>query len=259
MTWNSLGRRRTFRQLWNDPERTILTLESFARTESDGAADIARVAERTFDPWLREHYVRHATDERRHGELFAELAHDLRRQHPQVPPAGVAIPFDLTRGRDTGDEINAHGFLEAHRYDDFSDVQFVAMLYAAERRAAALFALQHELTGHLPAVQAAFAAILKDEQYHVSYTKAALVRFKEQGRALEVARAQKSAGEARLLCAWKRLGAGATGNFGRLLLLVAYFTVCAPFALAFRGRRLPGGLQQPRTTHPAAALRSQYL
>ncbi|HMQ58993.1 MAG TPA: DMT family transporter, partial [Rhizobiaceae bacterium] len=79
--------------------QTILTLESFALTESDGAADIARVAERTIDPWLREHYLRHATDERRHGELFAEWAHDLRQHHPQGTRVSARSPSPAERAR----------------------------------------------------------------------------------------------------------------------------------------------------------------
>lgn len=259
MGWNPLSRRRALRQVWADPERTILTLESFARTETDGAADIARAASRTVDPWLRDHLERHAEDERRHGDMFRELARTRRAARPRTPAAGVAIPFDLTRGRPDGeDSVNAHGFLETDRYDDFQDVPFVAMLHVAEKKAASLFEVQHELTGHLPDVQAAFRTILKDEQYHVSYTRSALERFREQGRGREVSRALKAASEARLLGSWKRLGARATGNLGRLLLFVAYFTVCAPFALASRRQTDDGGFRDPRVPDPSATLGSQY-
>ena len=259
MVFEGFAEKRRYEQVWSDPERTILTLESFSHTENDGAVDIARAAERTSDPWLKEHLLRHAEDERRHGELFTGLGRSLRERHPEVPAVDESTPFDLASGK-PGDEVNAHGFLSGGRYEEFGDVEFVAMLHVAEKRAASLFQTQHDLTPHLPEVREVFASILKDEQYHVSYTKTALARWRDQGRGREVSRALKAAEEARLLGAWKRLGVRAAGNFGRLVLRICYFTLCIPFALTMRGRAAPGTMHTPRDGESGdVQLTSQYL
>lgn len=255
--WKAFGRRRRFADLWHDEGRTRRTLESFARTERGGASDIEKAARRTLDPWLREHLLRHAADERRHGEMFEALARSLADAGSSE--GDREIEFELISGsRDRGD-VNAHGFLASGEFDDFDDVEFVAMLHVAEKKAAALFAMQRDLTAHRPEVQRAFADILKDERYHVSYTHAALQRMRESGRGREVSRALAAARGQRALGAWKRLGARVTANLGRLLLFATYFTVLVPFALLARVRRREDVPSAPRFARPSDTLRSQYL
>jgi len=246
---SSIGfaRRRREGAVWSDPERKLRTLESFARTEADGGRDIAAAARKASDPELRAHLQRHARDEVRHAELFHRRAQELRAQ------VGVGVQrddeldprYDLSRGRPAS-EVDAHGFLKLALFDELGEVAYVAMLHVAEQRAAELFQRHSRLLHEDPATQAIFLEILKDEKYHVAYTRTTLERWRAQGRASEVKAALKSARGSSFLEAWKRLGLRSTAGFGRVVLCLAYFTIAAPFALGLRRRSADGSWDVPQ-------------
>jgi hypothetical protein len=258
------------RAVWADPARTLLTLQSFARTEADGGRDIATAARRVVDPELRRHLLRHAEDETRHAELFRRRAEELRAAGGAVVAAASAVDtgvagdaaYDLSRGR-PAHEVDAHGFLTLGLLDELGEVPYVAMLHVAEERAARLFRVHADLTQEDPATHGIFESILRDEQYHVAWTRAVLDGWREQGRADEVKRALKDARASRLWGAWKRLGVRSGAGFGRLVLVVMYFTVLLPFALLARAGRERNGWRAPRPSpggsgDPLAAARAQY-
>ncbi len=257
MSWNPLSGRARYADLWHDAERTILTLESFAETEADGARDIRTAAERTVDPFLREHFLRHAADEQRHAELFRDRARELRAEHPHVAVPERDARFDLAKGRDN-DDLDAHGFFVAGLMDELGDVSYVAMLHVAEKRAEKLFRLQCDVTRHDHRTNAVFREILRDEMYHVSYTKTALDQWRKRGRGKEVSEALSSANGNRFLGAWRRLGVRAAGGFGQLVLLIVYWTAVPPFGLIARCSRVAGGFREPLFTDGKCRLRSQY-
>jgi hypothetical protein len=241
------------RAVWADPARTLLTLESFARTEADGGRDIASAARRVGEPELRRHLERHAGDEQRHAELFRRRAEELRAAGGAPVAAATAAgadvagdaAYDLSRGR-PAHEVDAHGFLSIGLLDELGEVPYVAMLHVAEERAARLFKLHAELTRGDEATHSIFESILRDEHYHVAWTRAVLDGWKADGRKDEVKRALKDARQSRLLGAWKRLGVRAGGSFGRVLLVVMYFTVLLPFGLLARARRDATGWRASR-------------
>ncbi len=257
MSWNPLSARPRWRELWSDPERAIRTLESFSQTEADGARDIRAAAERTADPWLKEHFLRHAADEQKHADLFRRRARELRQAHPEVTLGEQEKRFDLAQSRSQND-VNAHGFLLAGLMDDLGEVPYVAMLHVAEQKAEALFRTQVAATADDPETRAIFEEILKDELYHVSYTKTALDQWKKAGRGREVTDALQNARGKRFLSAWKRFGIRAAGNFGRLLLIVCYWTVLLPFALIARLGKPRAEWKAPLFTAPEKRLESQY-
>ncbi len=256
------------RAVWADPARALLTLESFARTEADGGRDIASAARRVADVELRQHLARHAGDELKHAELFRRRAEELRAAGGAAAAAATAAgadvsgdaAYDLSRGR-PAHEVDAHGFLTVGLLDELGEVPYVAMLHVAEERAARLFRVHAELVRDDPATRRIFEEILRDEQYHVAWTRAMLDRWRAEGRGDEVGRALKDARASRLWGAWKRLGARAGFNFGRLLLLLLYWTVLAPFGLAARrGRERPGwkAPRPPLSQDPRAQAGSQF-
>jgi len=253
----SVRSHRAERALWSEPERTLRTLESFARTEADGGRDIAAAARRAQDEELRAHLERHAADEVRHAELFRRRAQELRAAHGVGAQRDDELDprFDLARGR-SSTEVDAHGFLKLALFDELGEVAYVAMLHVAEQRAAALFARHARALEQDRATQAIFLEILKDEKYHVAYTGATLKRWRAQGRAREVGSALKSARGSRLLDGWKRLGMRSTAGLGRVVLCVAYYTAAAPFALALRRQSDPRGWK-PAAVRSSGALRSQ--
>ncbi len=246
------------RASWQDPLRKVRSLESFAQTEEDSGWDLLAAAKQISDPELREHMLRHAADEARHARLFQARAAELRAD---LPSAGARAeepdrPYDMSRGRQRGD-VNAHGFFSAGLMGELGIVDYMTMLHVAEQRAADLFEVHRELNASDPATVAVFDSVLRDEKYHISYTRRFLDRWSEEGRSGEVRRGLKAAKGSRLLAGWKRLGARSGAGFGRALLFVMYWTVLAPFGLLARFAREPKGWQAPRRA-PGAAPDGQF-
>ncbi len=247
MGFSDFALRLRSRGVWLDPGRKVRTLESFALTEEDGGRDIAGAARRVSDAELAGHLERHAVDERRHAELFRRRAAELRAAAAATGEPGTAADrsWDLSRGRPATD-VDFHGFYTVGLLEELGEVPYVAMLHVAECRAAALFRVHHDLTRDDPPTAAVFEDILRDENYHVAWTTAMLRRWREEGRGDEVSRALKAARASRFMGAWRRAGARAGANFGRLLLRVVYLTVLAPFGLAAARRRAgASGWQAP--------------
>ena len=241
-----LAKRRD-RAVWADPERKLLTLESFSRTEEDGGRDLVAAAKRVTDPDLRSNLERHAEDELRHAEMFRERARSVRAELHVADPSGARSdrPYDLSSKR-PGLEQDAHGFFNAGLYDELGEVEYVAMLHVAESRAADLFAHHLQLVPDDPGTAQMFEDILKDEKYHMSYTLRFLERWEKEGRAGEVKRALRAARSSRALTSWKALGMRSASGFGRVTLWLSYWTFVAPFGLlAKRGARTTG-FQEPK-------------
>ncbi len=232
--------RRLHRAVWSSPTRKRATLELFARTEADGGRDVASAARRTRDPWLRERFLRHASDEERHSNLFRERAAALEALEAGRAGAAGALEraFELDPSRA---DLDSHGFLRAGMYDELGEVAYVAMLHVAELRAAALFRLHRDLLDADRGTQAVFVSILRDEAYHDAYTGEALKRWRAAGRGREVKRALESARGARFLGALRRAGTRAANSLGRTLLLVLQVTLLLPAAWIARRHRPRGG------------------
>ena len=128
-----LARRRA-RAVWRDPRRTVATLESFSRTETDGGRDLESVVDRVVNAELRQHLRKHADDELRHGDAFRRRAREIRRELGGTPDEAEA-PSLLLGARSSRDDIDAHGFFLANRFDEFGEVAYVTMLHLAERKA----------------------------------------------------------------------------------------------------------------------------
>jgi ferritin-like protein len=238
------------RRVWGHPGRSVQLLLRFARTEAGGAADIAAAAASAASPSLCAHLARHAEDEGRHARLLRERARDLGAADARADGAPAAVGPDLLPSaseRETGRlSLTDHGFLPSARFRDYGELRYVAMLHVAERRAAAEFR-DHcaAAAARDPATAAVLRAILRDEEYHVAYTRAQLRTWAAQGRAAEVRRALR---EMRLLRARLRLLQAArlvADATGRALLAAVYATVFLPFAMASRGLRARDGWRAP--------------
>ncbi len=254
------------RALWTDPARTIRTLEAFARTEADGGRDISMAARRVAVPELGAHLERHAEDERRHAELFRRRAAELRERQ-----GGLAVPkgsgervYELRSASgyvSTEGEValNEHGFFGFGQIDELGEVAYVAMLHVAEKNAAAEFSAHHAALTHDPETRAIFAAILKDEKYHVAYTGTFLDRWKKSGRGAEVKSALSAARGSRLIGRLKRTGLRAGARVGRIQLWLLYYTLFAPVGLiASRSGKAPAWAEPAGAAEGADEARSPY-
>src|SRR5262245_41050311 len=217
------------RWVWRDTERRARKLLRFAETEADGGRDLARAAELTADPTLRRLLLRHAQDERRHAELFASRGRALL----QAGPARARRPFEANwlapgeRG------------LDALRVDGTGTGPLLAFLHLSEKAAAGRFALYREVLADDPATQAVFADVLRDEEFHMTYTRKQLARLVPARHGLALWRARAG----RFFRAYLRVAAAVASFAGGLILTVQYFLLLPPFALLARraARREPAG------------------
>lgn len=219
--------RRRARAVWSDPTRSLRTLESFEATEADGARDIANAAKQTFDPQLATLLTHHAADERRHAQLFRRRANELRSAAGNINY--IDRQGDLSRAR--AQTVHFHNTDSSRKFNTDLEISYLAKLHVAEERAAKIFEVHRDLTKNDDATSAIFEEILRDEQFHVSYTRAALERYKKIGRGSDVHKALRRARGSRLIVAWKSLGARSGAGLSKIILNVLYFTIIPVFVL----------------------------
>jgi rubrerythrin len=237
------------RAAWRDPVRRYRTLLAFSATEEDGGKNLLASAARVEDDELRGHLLKHAEDEARHARLFRDRAAEVRGQVADsgaADGAQVERLWDVSPGQE-GDGQDTHGFLSDELLDRRGEVAYVAMLHVAELKAEQLFGRFAKETAHDPETQAVFEQILKDERYHVAYTRRFLDQWREQGFGQEVDRELKAAKSSRFMGNWRRFGLRSASGFGRVLLHALYLTVLMPFGLAARRSRPVTGWQEPST------------
>lgn len=214
--------------VWRDPVRRGHRLLRFAEVEADGGRDIARAAELTVDARLRRLYLRHALDEQRHADLFRRRGAELLRGRGA---AGAGWQPDwLAPGERGLDDV------EVARERDGS---LLAFLHLSERGAARSFDTYGRALAHDPETRAMFERILKDEAFHMNYTRHELARVapKRQGWLLWKARL------GRLWKGYLRFAVALGSLIGAVLLTVQYFLLLPVFALIAKRaeRREPPG------------------
>jgi hypothetical protein len=231
--------------VWKDAARRGLRLLRFAEVEADGGRDLVRASELTGDPRLRRLYLRHATDERRHADMFRQRGIELLH----ASPAGdLALPASdwLAPGERGLDDVNVEGG---------RDGPLLAFLHLSEGNAARDFAIYRDAVGGDDRTRAVFERILRDEEFHMNYTRAELARVSpsKQGRLLWGARLS------RLWKAYLRFAVWLAGLIGGIVLTVQYFLILPPFAWISRraARREPEGWTAT-SAERAHNLRDQY-
>jgi hypothetical protein len=205
------------RWVWRDADRRARKLLRFAVTEAEGGRDIARAAESTRDPALRRLLLRHALDEGRHAHLFGARGRALGRS--RAGGGGGLLDSDWLAPGEPG--------LGGVRVDNLGDSALLAFLHLSERAAAERFAVYRDILGHDPATQAVFDEVLRDEEFHMMYTRRELGRLVARRRGLALWRARA----ARFGRAYLRVAAAIAGLVGGLILTAQYFLLVPAFAL----------------------------
>ena len=215
--------------VWRDAARRGLRLLRFAEVEADGGRDLVRASELTGDARLRRLYLRHASDERRHADIFRQRGIELLHA---FPAGDLRLPDNdwLAPGERGLDDVNVEGG---------RDGPLLAFLHLSERNAARDFAVYRDAVGDDDRTRSVFAHILRDEEFHMNYTRAELARVapKKHGRLLWTARLN------RLWKAYLRFAVWLAGLIGTVVLTVQYFVLLPPFAWISRraARREPEG------------------
>ena len=231
--------------MWRDVDRRASKLLRFAETEASGGRDLARAAEVTDDALLRRLFLRHAADEQRHSDLFRDRGHALRGLCSS-PRTGRFEANWLAPGERGLDRL---------RVDQMDEGALLTFLHLSEKSAADRFALYHQVLGHDPVTQAVFTEVLRDEEFHMTYTKTQLHRMAPSRRVLALWRARGG----RLWKAYLLLAMGIATVMGAVVLTVQYFVLIPLFALLARGaarREARGWRVRPAT--PDSGLESQY-
>ena len=233
------------RWVWRDARRCARKLIAFAATEEDGGRDLSRAAELTGDPLLRRLFLLHAQDEHRHAELLRARGRSLLAR---LGP-GRRAPFEaswMAPGERGLDDL---------RVDEERDASLLAFLHLSEKAAAGRFAVYRDVVAD-GETRDVFRRILRDEVFHMGYTRAQLERIvpERQRRHLWLARAS------RLWKGYLRVATALAGLLGSLVLLAQYFLVLPIFALLAKraARRERPGFCEPVRRDGPAALTSQY-
>ncbi len=233
------------RWVWRDARRRARKLLTFAATEADGGRDLSRAAELTLDPVLRGLFLHHAHDERHHAELFLARGRAILAALGERGPASFEANF-LAPGERGLDDL---------RVEEGRDGSLLAFLHLSEKAAAGRFAVYRQVIAD-EETREVFGRVLRDEVFHMSYTRSQLERVVpgSHRRQLRLARAS------RLWKGWLRVATAVAGALGTAVLLLEYFLVLPVFALlARRAARLERpGWSEPVRREGRAALRSQY-
>jgi hypothetical protein len=209
--------------VWRDPVRRAHRLLRFAEIEADGGRDLARAAELTGDARLRRLYFRHARDEQRHADIFRGRGAALLSATPGA--AAGWQPDWLAPGERGLDDV---------KVERGADGPLLAFLHLSERAAGRSFQIYSEAVGSDEETRSVFLRILKDEAYHMSYTRHELARVapRREGWLLWKARL------GRLWKGYLRFAVALGGLFGSILLTLQYFLLLPVFAwIARRAER----------------------
>jgi hypothetical protein len=232
------------RWIWRDPVRRGHRLLRFAEVEADGGRDLARAAEITADAKLRRLYLRHALDEQRHAEIFRRRGSELLRAHRQgAEPAWQ--PDWLAPGERGLDDVQ----VEAG-----GDGPLLAFLHLSEAAAARGFTTYREAVGDDQETRTVFGLILKDEEFHMTYTRHELARGSPQRQGWLLWKARLG----RLWKGYLRLAVGLGSVMGAVILTLQYFILLPPFAW---GAKRAAKRETPGWTKAAAKprdLKAQY-
>jgi hypothetical protein len=228
------------RWVWRDPDRRARKLIHFAETEAEGGRDLAHAAEVTSDPLLRRLFLRHALDEERHAALFRGRGQKLRRGRAEAgQTTGGTEGFDADWLAPGERGLASESGLDRLQVGKMSDAALLAFLHLSEKAAAERFALYGEMLEDDPETGAVFGDVLRDEVFHMTYTRTQLTRVApaRNRRALWRARA------GRLWRAYLRFAGALAGLLGGIVLTVQYFLLLPLFALAAKraARREQGG------------------
>lgn len=234
------------RWVWRDLDRRARKLLRFAETESDGGRQLARAAEVTGDPLLRRLFLRHSLDEARHAELFRGRGRELR--------TGRASCWE-SRGFDANWLAPGERDLDDLQLGSISEPTLLAFLHLSEKAAAGRFALYLEVLEDDAGTRAIFADVLRDEEYHMKYTKTQLARV-DPGRNLRTLWTTRAG---RLWRAYLRLAGALAGLLGGVVLTVQYYVLLPCFSLLAKRAERRESLGWHAASPPSrGALKSQY-
>ncbi len=226
--------------VWSHPQRSVHALLRFARTEAGGAIDIEKASEHFHGP-LRKQMVIHADDEARHADLFRRRALGIARENG-ILVAAEDLGADFMACSVQGLSLTDHGLLPSSHIESLGKLEYMAMLHIAEQSAEKQFRKEAAVTKGIDSLTTkVFEEIIVDENFHVSYTKAFLLREAGEGRLSDLSKRER-----RLRCNRGRFllskFAGRIGHVVQVLMLsIIYGLLVLPFSFLAQAKDMAAG------------------
>lgn len=172
-----LSARAIYREILDHDETCALFLSVASSGEAQGGWENARIAELTRDATLRAKIVRHGLDEDKHGRLFDAV---LRRRGLEAVavPDGANYTMLLERA---GIGLSHARLAEDRSLDDEELLLYLVHSRVTEQRAFEEVAMQRRLLAGDPTLGKPLRIIAEDEENHLDYCHAELLRFAQQG------------------------------------------------------------------------------
>ena len=218
---------------WRLPGWPVKLLTAFSQAERGSAYDVLYAVEHTKRRDLRLRYFRHAMDEARHANIFVRRA--------QALGGGDRTQAVLTDSAYLGD----HGIIDSEAlFDRYGEMGFLAFVYVAEADAVEQFKVY--LDRDLPDAdtQQHLQKILKDERFHVSYSRAALDYYRDKTPKGSVEKAIRKVHLDRFKERWLRLSLDIGHVVTSIWMTLMYIVLVGPFRVF--ARMESGGWQAPR-------------
>ncbi|MFZ5481685.1 MAG: hypothetical protein ACOZNI_33285 [Myxococcota bacterium] len=216
---------------WRLPGWPVRFLQSFSESERGSAVDMLAAAELTDRGDLRRKYFLHALDETKHAGLFRARA------------AALGGADDRTRAAlDDAGTLQRHGIVNGRTmFERFGETEFLAFVYVAEADAVEQFNVYRERRLPEQGTIDMLGEILKDEAFHVSYSKNELEKLRKAGQGKEVDDALSRVRWRRVKEAWLRFSRDVGTVVSGVWLALLYVFAVGPFR--FLARLEPGGWQ----------------
>lgn len=208
--------------------------------------DMLAAADATPRREMRRKYFLHALDEGRHSGIFASRVRALS------PPGRTSREQAATE--DAG-LLQGHGIVGGQTlFARLGELDFLAFVFVAEADAVEQFHVYLDRQLPDPETTAALRDILKDESFHVSYSKLECDKYRREGQPID--HAIRLARWRRVKEAWMRFTRDLGERVSGVWLTLLYFLVVWPFRLV---ARLERGGWQPAAKRPADALAAARL
>lgn len=202
-----------------DAERRFLA--SFSETERGSAVDMLAAAELTQRRDMRRKYFIHALDEARHSRLFARRAQAFGAERVRAKAA-----------LDDSHTLQTHGIVGGRPlFERYGELRFLAFVHRSEALAVEQFDVYRDLGLLDDQTDQMLETILRDEHFHVGYSRVELERYQREGRAAEVRTAARKVLWSRPWEAWMRLSLRIGHVVTGLWMTLLYLLVVAPFRL----------------------------
>jgi len=205
--------------VWRLPGKPSLKLAGFSHTEQGSGLDMLAATEETDRREMRARYFRHALDELKHAVMFKNRAAALA---PKTKNRTTAVLNDA-------EFIASHGINQAQSlFKQLGELEFLAFVWVAEKRAVEQFDVYTDILKKDTETVDLFNKIFGDEMFHVSYSRAELDRYAEQGQAQEVKQAIFRVKRRRVLEIWLRFSRVLGDFMSTLWLSLIYILILGP-------------------------------